>query len=418
MSLKSKPEAPPTETTSEADAFDVEDPVGLVRPTSASSELEERAARGILDAPGLSDVSNVRFIVDLDAVAHNYETMQSHCGSSECIPVVKADAYGLGMVAVAKRLAHEGADLFFVAQLQEAILMRQALPGVQVAVLDGVMEGTQEYFCEYQLIPVLNSFDQLQKWADYDPPQPLTKPTAMLHFDTGMHRLGLCRKDQQKLFENLDLLNQVDIHSYHSHFACAGIPNHEMTDVQLDRFNTILERLPKRPAAISNSNGVFLGEKAQFNMSRCGRALYGVKPSLTSKHGIRPTVHLQAKILQVRDVVKGDSTGYASTYTFARDSRIATVGIGYADALLVSLSNTGHCYVGGYRAPIIGRISMDLMTIDIRDIPPDLVEPGSFVEVIGEHQTVGDIARQGNTISYEILTRLSKRHKQRYIGAV
>lgn len=363
-----------------------------------------------------ASISNVKFTVDLDALEANYHKVNSYTAHGNCIPVVKADSYGCGMIESAKRLARAGARLLMVAQMEEAVKLRSVLPKVQIAVLDGLLPGMVPLYIQHNLIPVLSSYDQVQEWAT-DSGAAIDRP-VMIHFDTGLNRIGMRLEEIDQLAEEKALLKLLNIHSYHSHLACSNMPDHELNHLQLERFKSILQKLPKARAGLAATNGLFLGPDYHFDTCRIGRYIYGVEPVKQAPEKATPVVSMSARILQIKTAKKGETTGYEATYKFDKDTRICTIGLGYADAILVSLSNKGICYIDGHKAPVIGRISMDLMTLDVSNVPEHLVYPGQFAEVIGPNNTINAIAAQCGAIPYEILTRLSTRHKRQYIGAV
>jgi alanine racemase len=247
------------------------------------------------------------------------------------------------------------------------------------------------------------------------------KPAALI-IDTGMSRLGLSEPDMARLAADPALLQGIPFVHAMSHLACSDDAAHPMNLQQVARFKALVERFPwpggKRPSlGISASAGVFLGSDYHFDLVRPGAALYGLEPMIGRPNPMRPVVGLEGKILQIRDVDLGMTVGYGATHQFRGKSRLAVIGVGYADGIFRSLGNRGAVFVAGERASIVGRISMDLMTADIGHLPSSVCKVGDAVEIIGPHQSVDDLARDAGTIGYEILTALGSRYPRRYHAA-
>lgn len=351
---------------------------------------------------------NARLTIDLDAVAHNARVCAGLSGATVA-PVVKADAYGLGAAAVASRLWAEGARTFFVARLAEGVGLREALPQAEVYVLDGCTEGSAGALADHRLKPVLGGLDQVARWSQAG------GGFAGLHVDTGMNRLGLRVEEGQALAASPDRLRHVDLDLVMSHLACAGEPEHPMNAMQRDRFAAVAALFPGVRRSLANSGGCLLGADYGFDLVRPGVALYGGGPRGTPDSRLKPVVTLDLPILQTRTVPKGETVGYAATWTSQRLSRIAILAGGYADGVLRSAAPGAYASVDGRRCPIIGRISMDLIAIDVTDAPT--ARDGGFAQVIGPDQPIDDLAAAAGTLAYEVLTRLGPRIERRYVGA-
>jgi alanine racemase len=353
--------------------------------------------------------------IDLDAIAANWKFLAERLApGARCAAVVKADAYGLGMEEAAPRLARAGCKTFFVATLNEGLALRPLLPRAQIAVLDGLALGTPADFAKARLLPVLNDLGEVRQWHDYA--RPRGSLPAMLHIDTGMVRLGLPAKELAALEAEPALLRGFKLALVLSHLACADEPAHPLNLEQLDRFRAALRRLPSAPASLSGSSGIFLGADFHFDMVRAGAALYGVNPFVGRPNPMKQVVRLKAKILQVRDVDRGETVGYGAAHRMDRPGRIAIVALGYADGWLRSSSHRGTARIAGKPAPVIGRISMDLLTLDVTGIDPRVVEPGLYADLLDEHYGVDDAAFAAGTIGYEILTSLGRRCLRLYRG--
>jgi alanine racemase len=354
--------------------------------------------------------------IDLDAVAKNYRILRSHLGGTQCAAAVKADAYGLGTAQVAPVLAAEGCSTFFVATIDEGMELRSILPSkeIVIAVLNGVLAGTENSFVEHRLIPVLNDPGQIDRWRSLT--HRLSIPLeAMLHIDTGMNRLGLSPGDLDRVARNSEMLSGPTWRYLISHLASADAPNNPRNEEQLSRFEDARSRLPPMPASLSNSGGVFLGSRFHFDLARPGIALYGGNPTGTSSNPMHQTVRLLGRILQVRDVEPGMTVGYGGSYEVKAKGRVATIAAGYADGYLRSSGGEAHVYLGQVRLPLLGRVSMDLITVDVTGVQPRDAAPGNFVELLGDRVTPDEAADAAGSISYEILTGLGGRYHRRYI---
>ncbi len=351
-------------------------------------------------------------VVDLDALARNYRRLANASRPAECAAVVKADAYGLGMGPVAKRLRSEGCRQFFVATAAEGVELRQQLPDATIHVLDGALSDTVELLVRSDLCPVLNSLQQLELW------QPLARP-ALLHVDTGMSRLGMCMDEVDVLRRDPSRLRGLRIDCLMTHLACADQPEHPLNREQLDRFARLRELLPGVPVSIGNSAGLFAAGDSRGDLVRPGIALYGGNPFVD--HGDLPVtldavVNLRGRILQLREVVAPVTVGYGATHQAMPPARLAVVGVGYADGYRRSLGNRAHACVAGMRVPVVGRVSMDYLCVDVTALPAGAVHCGDHVDLIGNGVSLEELAQAAGTINYEILTGLGHRLQRVYKG--
>jgi alanine racemase len=359
-----------------------------------------------------------RLTVDLAAIQRNYRRLQAEAGpATECAAVVKADAYGLGAAPVAGALATAGARRFFVAKAEEGLQLRPLLPKAEIFVLNGIQAGLEANFDSETLIPVLNSLGEIALWTAHARSVGRALPAAV-HLDTGMSRLGLPRGEVERLIAEPRRLDGLRLALVMSHLACSEEPEHEANQRQLGLFAEWRARLPTAPASLANSSGIFLGPQYRFDVARPGAALYGINPLRHYSNPMEQVVVAEAKILQVRDVDRGTTVGYGATHRIERPAaRLATVALGYADGYLRSSSGRGLAYVGGTLVRVVGRVSMDLTVIDVTDVPPEQSQPGAWVELIGPHVPVDDVAQRAGTIGYEILTSLGRRYARRYVGS-
>ncbi len=353
--------------------------------------------------------------IDLGALADNYRLLRDRLAGAECAAVVKADAYGLGVDRVAPALWHAGARSFFVAHLAEGRALRSILPAeAAIHVLNGLMPGTEAACLDAGLVPVLNSLAQVDAWTALSRRQGRDLP-AVLQLDSGMARLGLAPGEVDQLVRDPVRLAGIELRLVMSHLACADEPDHPANRAQLAAFETRRRRLPPAPASFANSSGIFLGPDYRFDLARPGAALYGVAPVPGAANPMRPVVRLDARVIQTRAIAAGDAVGYGHAFRAAGPTRIATIGVGYADGWLRGLGLEGRAYLGDRVLPIAGRVSMDSTTLDITALPADMLGPGDFVELIGPHQPIDAVAAQAGTIGYEILTSLGGRYRRRYL---
>lgn len=357
--------------------------------------------------------------VDLDAIAENWRKLRDRTVHKRSAAVVKSDGYGLGLSPVARTLAAAGCDTFFVAHLDEGLKLAEIFadrsPRPRICVMNGLLPGQEAVYTEHGLWPSLNDLGQIDLWRAHCGRQDASLP-AVLHCDTGMSRSGLDRREAEILIAEADRLAGVDLRFLMSHMACADTPVHPMNREQQQRFAALSARLPKpaEGAMLAASSATFLGSEWHFDWIRPGVCLYGVRPNTDHPNPMRPVVALDAKILQVRQIDGSESVGYGASHRVEGPTRIATLAVGYADGYLRSLSNTAKAFVGEVEVPVVGRVSMDLITLDVSGLPH--VGPGDSVSLIGPHQDVDAVADNAGTIGYEILTSLGTRYARRYLG--
>lgn len=372
-------------------------------------------ARPSGDAPR-SDSPFGRLTINLGAVTANHDLFRKTVGSTcDVAAVVKADAYGLGMVPVAQALHRHGTKRFFVATPGEAFALRAALPDAAIAVLgDGLPEAGRD-FIESNIDPVLNSLHDIDLWSDLAAQTGKHLP-AIIHVDTGMNRLGLSAKEADTLIRNPGRLESLDVKIVMSHFACADEKDHPLTPVQYERFKAFAEHFPQAQKSLANSSGMFRSPDYHFDMVRPGIASYGGNPTPETTNPMKPVVTLEARILQIRQIEAGDTIGYSATHRFDQPAVTATVGLGYADGFHRAHSGKAHVYWRGVACPLVGRVSMDLVTVDISHLKDNMPRPGDWFEVLGPHQDADQLAASAGTICYEVLTNLGKRYKRTYLS--
>jgi alanine racemase len=376
--------------------------------------------RARLALPLSGDMSNHDYevaclTVRLGAVAANYREIQRRAGPASAAGVVKADAYGLGMAPVAKTLAAQGCDTFFVARLSEGIALRPLVPQARIFVLDGAAPDAVPALIAHRLTPVLNSLEQIAAWSACAREMRTTLDAA-IHVDTGMNRLGLPAYELAVLSgeakERLAGLRAVLVMS---HLACSDDTKTPMNALQLDRFKTALAMLPPAPASLASSGGVLLGKEYVFDMVRAGIGLYGGNPQLSAPNPFATVAVLTGRILQLRRVDSAECVGYGATHRMERPGLLATIALGYADGVMRTLGNKGSAAIAGQRVRIVGRVSMDLLTLDVSDVPQRALEAGAEVELFGDTISLDEFASAAGSASYEILTRLGTRLPRHYV---
>lgn len=337
--------------------------------------------------------------IDLDAIAANWRALDRMSGPGvQTAAVVKADAYGLGVTRIARSLAAAGARRFFVAQAEEGAAVRQALgPGPQIAVLSGHMAGDTEMIHDLDLTPMLNSLEQITRHLESLPGHPFG-----VQLDTGMNRLGVEMLEWQAV---APILIDTGPELLMSHLACADEPDHPLNEAQLAAFHEMTDGTGL-PRSLAATGGILLGPRYHFDLTRPGVGLYGGLPH----EAAIPALTLSLPVIQTREVAPGEAVGYGCTWVADRPSLIATLAAGYADGLPRTLSNKAHLWDGETPCPLVGRVSMDLITVDITHLP----EVPKSLDILGPNQPVDALADMAGTIGYELLTALGPRYTRRY----
>jgi alanine racemase len=361
--------------------------------------------------------------IDLDALAANWRTLRDHAGGAETAAVVKANAYGTGIEKAVPTLAHAGCRTFFVAHLSEAIRARAVAPEATIYVLNGLFAGTCPTYAQFDLRPVLGSFEEIEEWAGFCRAQS-QKLKAAIHVDTGMNRLGLTVPQGMTLKDRGEL-KDFETALLMSHFVSAEESDNPLNRQQIEAFEAIRSTLPGIPASLPNSSGIFLRDKPSYDLVRPGYALYGGNPTPDKDNPMRPVVGLEGRIVQLRWVEAEHTVGYNGRWLALTRRRIATLSVGYADGYPRSASARGRsgeellagmARVAGYPCPFAGNVSMDLITIDVTDVPEAEVKRGDTVTLIGVDLTIDEVGRRAGTIGYEILTNLGARYARAYRG--
>jgi alanine racemase len=382
------------------------DPKSLLSP-EANLAAAHAAATGILT-------------IDLDAIVANWRKLEKTAVPAECAGVVKANAYGCGAEQVARALANAGCKTFFVATLDEARVVRGAVPeSAVIYVLDGFFQNSGEAYAAINCRPVIGELNELAEWDVFCRRSGWTGGAA-IHIDTGMNRLGLTVAEAQGIIPRIHA-GDHGITLVMSHLVSAELLNNPDNARQLAAFREIQSLFSGVPAAFANSSGIFLGSQFQFDLVRPGAALYGINPTPEADNPMQPVVELKARIVQIRNIDRGETVGYGGTWSARRPTRLAIVSAGYADGYFRAASaNDGtrgaEVVVAGKRCPIAGRVSMDLIAVDVTDLDKNAVRRGHMVTLIGEGITVDELAHHFGTIGYEVLTSLGRRFVRIYKG--
>lgn len=362
--------------------------------------------------------SKCTLTINLDVIKGNYQALQKICTKAEVGAAVKANCYGLGVRQIAPMLAKTGCRHFFVANKDEGVFLREILEHqnpksetLNIYVLNGYFTGDKEDFMRANLIPVLNTLHQLETWQNLARKVEKKLP-CFLHVDTGMNRLGIPESEIKKIPE---YDHNIDILCVMSHLSSSEEFDNESNIQQLIKFKRLVSFFPHAKKSLANSSGIFLGEEYHFDITRPGVALYGVNPAPYKPASIiKNPVNLTAPIVQIKELDEGQYVGYNGTYQANEKHLVATLPLGYADGYLRSLSNKGIVFINDNPAPVIGRVSMDLITIDVSRIPGDDLFLGQKVEIIGNNMSLEEMATLAGTNGYEILTMLGSRYNRVY----
>lgn len=350
--------------------------------------------------------------IDLSAIRENYRRLSAKAGGAKTAAVVKSNGYGLGADKVASQLMLDECGTFFVAHLDEAIKLRTAIGlSPEILVLNGIPDNYSVDFTANNLTPVINSLSDLALWQAQS--KQMDKPlAAALQVDSGMSRLGLCAKDVQQIQNAPDMLDGININLIMSHLACAGEPSHPANEQQRRAFDALCNMLPKAKRSLANSSGIFLSEHYRYDLVRPGAALYGINPVSYTQNPMMPVVRLQARVLEIREAPVGTHVGYDYLFEAKTPRRLATLSIGYADGW--HRHRTTGAWYNGTDLPLVGRISMDSMVVDITGVPENQLSRNMFVDLINNEQTLDVIANAEGTIGYEVLTSIGERVERQY----
>ena len=348
--------------------------------------------------------------INLNAVKQNYLTIKKFCNKSEICGTVKASSYGLGgHNKIVTTLKNVGCKRFFVANINEGIFIRKKFKSIIINILNGLNRGEEKILYNHNLNPVINTISQLKKWLIFTKNK--RKNKLVIHFDTGMCRLGIQENQITEVLKLKDQINKFKEVIIMSHLACASDKKNNFNEEQRKKFEKIRKTLPGYKYSLAASGGIFLGKKYHYDLVRPGINLYGGSKSLNSK--IKHVVSLKAPIIQINNLKKGKTVGYSRTFKAKRDSITATIPMGYADGIGIRLSNKGYVHFKNKKIPMIGRVSMDLIILDITKFK-NKIKVGDFVEVYNDKFTIDNFANLTGTIPYRIITCISKRYLRNY----
>ena len=383
------------------------------------AQRDERGPASLLRVPNAAATGCVT--INLDQLARNWMGLADLVAPGRCAAVVKANAYGLGADRVIPALVRAGCTVLFIATPQEGYEARRLAPQTDIYALDGLLPGSAESFARDAIRPVLSTLADIETWARLGARLGRPLPCG-LHIDSGLNRLGLTARDARRLAADGALMSGIDVRLIMSHLACADNPTDPKNRDQLLAFETLTTLFPGIPRSLAASDGLMLGPAYHFDLVRPGYALYGGQASISNAAPVAPVLTVTARILAVNDVAPGESVGYAASWRASRPSRIATIAAGYADGVPRSASSSGgtacgYVLIAGHKVPIVGRVSMDLITADVTDLPAGALAVGDDAILLGAGLTIEDAGFAAGTIGYEILTRLGARFARRYIEA-
>ena len=362
--------------------------------------------------PASSEPAPARLVVDLDALAANYRALRRLAPEANVAAVVKANAYGLGVHAVAPVLAGEGCDKYFVATVGEALELRGVLPGACIYTLGGVPAGSADALASAAIRPVLNTGDDVRHWLAAAPGRP-----CALQIDTGLTRCGFGGGELAALCAMPGLVARLGLSLLLTHYACADEPGSPHNEQQRIEFERLRSMLPALPTSLANSAALWLGRAYAGDVVRPGIALYGGRPAAAGANPMREVVRFEARVVQVRELDAPADVGYGATAHVPAGTRVAIVAAGYADGYPRALSGgVGHVLVGGALAPVLGRVSMDLVTVDVTALGRGTPSVGDYVTLFGGGLPLEDVADAAGTLGYELLTGLGSRVRRVYVG--
>ncbi|MCX5576951.1 alanine racemase [Kaistia terrae] len=357
-----------------------------------------------------------RLTIDLGALSRNWLALDALAGAAEAAAAVKGNAYGIGLVPAVRALSRAGCRTFFVALPDEGLRVRAAAPDATIYILNGLASNLSSMHAEARLRPVIGSTGELDEWAAYRARG--GDGNAALHVDTGMNRLGITFAEAQELAADPGLVERLGLTLVMSHLACADTPAHPLNARQLATMQNVRALFPGLPVSLANTAGITLGPDYHFDIARPGIGIYG-GPYIEGIAPLETVVTAEARIVQIRNVPAGQTVGYGAAQTLARPSRIAILSTGYADGYHRAAGSTDQrpgaaTFLHGRPAPLVGRVSMDLMAIDVTDVPE--ARRGDWVELFGANMPVAEVAAAAGTISYELLTSLGARYARHYLG--
>lgn len=352
--------------------------------------------------------------IDLAAVRANWRAMAARYSGRVLSAVVKSDAYGLGLDAVAATLAKAGCRAFWVNDLDEAVRLRMALPEATVYALFGLGLHGPVNFAGTGIVPVLSGLAEVERCADAARSGGRRMPVAV-QLDTGLGRLGLTGTDIDRLAARRELLDALDIRCWVSHLAAFDLPEEPSNRRQRATLLEWVGRLKPAPISLASSAAMYMGADWHFDVARIGSALYGVQTSVRWQEGIRPCYRLSAPVLRVADLAAGGTLGYRGATRLERPSRIATTILGYANGVPQAFAGFGTARFGSREAPFVGGLSMNLSMLDVTDLPEDAVAAGLRCVVFDEAAPIDVAAARLGCAPNALLTQIGGNTRRRYL---
>ncbi len=356
--------------------------------------------------------------VSLSTIRQNWRKMKDHLGAGkDCAATLKTNAYGMGATEIGKALYAEGCRHFFVAHVFEGEALRHVAPEADIFVLHGIWTDNASTFYNNKLTPVLNSLEQIKLWSDFAKSKS-EKLACLLHFDTGMNRLGLSVADRDAILEKTSLLDGLDVKVIMSHLACADEPDHAKNSEQLAQFSVIEKSLrqilPNAKRSLVSSAGIYLGKEYHYDLARPGIGLYGL--GVPDEAGLELAVSLWGRVLQIHPTKVGETIGYGAAYkVHDKGQKIAVISVGYGDGFARCLGLKGYrAFYNGKELLSVGKFSMDLLTLDVTPVAKE-IKINDFVELMGQNISVKELADKAGTIEYELLTSLGVRYYRKYV---
>lgn len=354
--------------------------------------------------------------ISLEDIKSNWKSLNT-CSNGKAAAVIKANAYGMGMLKVAGALLEAGCNYFYVANINEGIELRKKYNSdkIFIAIFEGYLDGCQKTYKEYNLIPIINSLEQLERLNQYALQE--NKPKAILNIDTGMNRLGLNKEETCYLIKNKDILNNIKLDYIMSHLANAQEKENHNNVIQLNKITKFSKNFPSIKISLANTGGIKLGKGFCLDQTRPGIGLYGIddlgkKVGINSK-SLNLPIKLKAPIIQIKNVKGGEAVSYGGIDILEKDSILATIGIGYADGFLRLLKPNSIFSIGNEKCKIVGNITMDSFVIDITNIKNMKLKEGDYINLL-DNSNIEKILCRNDIISYELLTLMGERLHREY----
>ena len=356
--------------------------------------------------------------ISLKKIKSNWEKINKY-SNLKASAVVKANAYGFGLEKIAQALSQSGCNFFYVAQIEEGIKLRNLLKSnkISIGVLEGMIHNVEEYK-KNNLIPLINNLNQLNDFIKFKNISPEIK--GILHVDTGMNRLGLDKNELDLALKNISYTSSVNFEFIMTHFSNSNVQNDNFNNIQYKKILKINSYFKNNNISLSNTGGILLDKKFILDQTRPGIGIYGYdangKNIILNNKKLNFPAKLKVPILQIRFCKKGDKVSYGRTETLNRDSKLATIGIGYADGILRLLKKNMSILINGKSCPIIGSITMDSLVVDITDVDNKKLKVGTYLELINEDFLLNWHQSKLGISIYELFTLISNRVIRQYVN--